>query len=178
MSFVRKRKKTKKVSPSKTNYLLDFAILLIFLLAMDPRATGIVIHEWLSLAFTIIIIIHLLLHWAWIVAISKRFLKKLAGQARLNFVLNIFLFIFITILIFTGIMFSKIILPFFGVHLENTLNWRFLHDFSADITLLILGLHVALHWKWIVLKTKRYVKNLISLYHSRGRKTELKGDGA
>ncbi len=157
---------------------MDFAILLIFLLAMEPSATGIVIHEWLGLVFTIIIVVHLLLHWAWIIAISKRFFKKLAGQARLNFVLNIFLFIFITILIFTGIMDSKVILPFLGVRFESIFNWRFLHNFSANIILLILGLHIALHWKWIVLMTRRYATNLIPSHHSRSRKTKTKGDRA
>ena len=171
-----KRKKSKKFSPAKINYLIDFAVLLMFLLGMDPKATGIIIHEWLSVVFTIVIIIHLLLHWAWIIAVSKRFLKKLAGQARLNFVLNILLFIFTTIIIFTGIMASKIILPFLGIDIEKRVNWIFLHNLSSDITLLILGLHIALHWKWIVTLTKRYAKDLIPPPRSRRKKAKIKGN--
>ena len=150
------KKKNKNFSPSKINYLIDFSILLIFLLAMEPRATGITIHEWLSVFFTIVLIIHLLLHWTWIIAVSKRFLKKLSTQARFNFILNIFLFIFVTAIIFTGIMDSKIVLPFFGINIEKDVNWRFLHNLSADLILLILGLHIALHWKWILMMTKRH----------------------
>ena len=167
-------KKSRKLSPSKLNYLIDFAVFVTFLFIMDPRATGIAIHEWLSVAFTLVIIVHLLLHWAWIVAVSKRFLRKLVMQARLNFVLNIFFFIFMTVAIFTGIMVSEVALPLFGIHFEKNFTWHFLHNLSADITLIILGLHIALHWKWIVLMTKWYFPKLISLASSSSKETQLK----
>ena len=171
-------KKSRKLSSSKVNYLIDFAVFIAFLFVMDPRATGIAIHEWLSVAFTLVIIVHLLLHWAWIVAVSKRFLRKLVVQARLNFILNIFFFIFMTVVIFTGIMVSEIALPLFGIHFEKNFTWHFLHNLSADITLIILGLHIALHWKWVVLMTKRYFPKLLSLTNSSSRKTQLKENQA
>ena len=172
------QKKSRKLSLSKTNYLIDFSVFIAFLFIMDPRATGIANHEWLSVAFTLVIIIHLLLHWTWIVAVSKRFLRKLVVQARLNFILNIFFFIFMTVAIFTGIMISEVALPLFGIHFEKNFTWRFLHNLSADITLIILGLHIALHWKWIVLMTKRYFPKYLSLTNSSNKKTQLKENQA
>ena len=126
-------KKSRKLSSSKVNYLIDFAVFIAFLFVMDPRATGIAIHEWLSVAFTLVIIVHLLLHWAWIVAVSKRFLRKLVVQARLNFILNIFFFIFMTVAIFTGIMISEVALPLFGIHFEKNFTWRFLRRCSRKM---------------------------------------------
>ena len=171
-------KKSRKFSSSKLNYLIDLTVFIAFLFIMDPRATGIAIHEWLSVAFTLVIIIHLLLHWAWIIAVSKRFLRKLVAQARLNFVLNIFFFIFMTVAIFTGIMISEVALPLFGIHFEKNFTWRFFHNLSADITLIILGLHVALHWKWIVLMTKRYSQSFLSITNASSRETQLKENQA
>jgi len=33
--------------------------------------------------------------------------------------------------------------------------WRRLHDMSANFALLIMGLHLAMHWNWIVTTFKR-----------------------
>lgn len=55
----------KRTSRTKLNFLIDIIIFTAFLVAMDPRLTGIAIHEWLSIAFGAAIIVHLLLHWQW-----------------------------------------------------------------------------------------------------------------
>ncbi len=34
--------------------------------------------------------------------------------------------------------------------------WRGLHTFASSAALISVGLHVALHWKWIVSTIKRY----------------------
>jgi hypothetical protein len=149
--------KKKKFSLTKTNFLIDLIIFVAFLAAMDPRMTGIAIHEWLSIAFGTAVVVHLLLHWDWIVALTKRFFKKVAAQSRLNYVLNWLFFVDMTILIFTGIMISEVALPLLGIRLEPGFMWRRLHSLTADWALIILGLHVALHWRWIVNTTKRYI---------------------
>ena len=147
----------KKTSRTKINFLIDFIIFTAFLVAMDPRLTGIAIHEWLSIAFGATIIVHLLLHWQWLVATTKRIFSKIAAQARLNYILNTLFFIDMTLIIFTGIMISESALPLLGIRLQPNLFWRWLHTFSADAGVYILGLHVALHWKWVVNALKRYV---------------------
>jgi hypothetical protein len=146
----------KKLSPTAINYLLDLTIFLAFLVAMDPRSTGIAIHEWLSIAFGAAIITHLLLHWSWIVGITRRFLGRVTSEARLNYILNLLFFIDMTLLIFTGIMISESALPALGITPAHSLAWRRLHDLSANLALLILGLHVALHWRWLINTTKHY----------------------
>ncbi|MCA9935528.1 MAG: DUF4405 domain-containing protein [Anaerolineales bacterium] len=154
----------KKTSPVKINYLIDFIIFVAFLAAMDPHMTGIAIHEWLSIAFGAAIITHLLLHWRWLAATTRRIFSKVARQARVNYILNTLFFIDMTLVIFTGIMISEEALPLLGIRLEPGFIWRTLHSLSSDAALFLLGLHVALHWKWIVSTTKRYVlKPMISI---------------
>jgi hypothetical protein len=41
--------------------------------------------------------------------------------------------------------------------MEHAGPWRSLHSLAADASVIILGLHVALHWKWIVNSWTRYV---------------------
>lgn len=146
-----------KVNRTSTKLLVDVSIFVGFLMAMDPRSTGIAVHEWLSIAFAGAIITHLLLNWKWIVAVTRRFLGKLADRSRVNYILNLLLFIDVTLCTFTGIMISQAVLPWLGITLPMNFLWRMLHDLSADGLLFLIGLHVALHWGWIVHTVKRYL---------------------
>lgn len=141
---------------NKINLAIDSMIFVAFLIAMAPHFSGTAVHEWLSIAFGAAIITHLLLHWQWLVEVTKRFFKQAQWSARINYVLNTLLFIDMTIVIFTGLMISEAALPLFGVHMASGGVWRRLHDTSANIVLVLVGLHIALHWQWIVNMVKRY----------------------
>lgn len=146
----------KRVSPTTVNYLIDIIIFLAFLVAMDPHSTGIALHEWLSIAFAAAIITHLLLHWSWLVGITRRLFGRITGEARMNYILNWLFFVDMTIIMFTGILISEAVLPTLGLSAAHSFAWRSLHDLSANLALPILGLHVALHWRWIVNTTKNF----------------------
>ena len=139
------------------NLVIDSVIFAAFLVAMAPRFSGIAIHEWLSIAFGAAIITHLLLHWQWIVQITRRLFGKVQGSARLNYLLNALLFIDMTIVIFTGLLISEAALPQLGITLARGFAWRRLHGLSADLAVFLSGLHIALHWQWIVGMIRRFV---------------------
>jgi cytochrome b len=141
----------------KTDLLVDGSIFAAFLIAMDPRSSGIAVHEWLGIAFCAAIITHLLLHWRWIVSTTRRLFSRAAQQARLNYFLNTLLFIDITLVIFTGLMISRVALPSLGIYLGGGFVWRGLHSLTANLSLVLISAHVALHWRWIVETIKRYV---------------------
>lgn len=140
-----------------TDLLVDSAIFVAFLLAMVPHSTGISVHEWLSIALGATVIVHLLLHWKWIVATTTRFFKRIPRGSRINYLLNSLLFIDFTLILFTGIMISEVALPSLGIRLPAGIAWQRLHSQSADLGVFILGLHIALHWRWIVATFKRFV---------------------
>lgn len=137
------------------NFFLDLIIFVAFLVATAPRFSGLAIHEWLGIAFGAAIVTHLLLHWSWIVQITRRFFGKVAWSARVNYALNALLFIAMTVVIVTGLLISEVALPLFGIRLEGDRLWLQLHRQATDLTVLITGLHVALHWRWIVNTTRR-----------------------
>lgn len=148
---------TQTVDRKAINYLVDITIFVAMLLALNPHMTGMAVHEWLSLAFGGAIITHLLLHWQWIVAVTRRFLGNITWASRLNYLVNLLFFIDMTIIIFTGIMISATALPTLGISFANSHGWVMLHKTAANLALPVLGLHVALHWRWIVNTTKRYL---------------------
>jgi hypothetical protein len=140
-----------------TNLVIDLAIFIAFLIAMAPHFSGIAIHEWLSIAFGAAIVTHLLLHWSWIVNVTRRFFGRVTWRSRLNYLLNTLLFIDMTVIIFTGLLISEVALPFVGIDTSPGSTWRRLHSLSADLCVPLIGLHVALHWSWIVSTTRRYL---------------------
>lgn len=160
-------KAKKLLNTTKTNFGLDAILLVAFLIATAPRFSGIPIHEWLSIAFAAAIVIHLLLHWQWIVATIKRFFQRMNSQQRINFVLNVLLFIAMTIIIVTGLMISRVALPLFGISTVRGGIWRQLHSLATDAAVIIVGLHVAMHWQWIWNAIKRYLIKPVTSRFSR-----------
>ncbi len=70
---------------NRMKLLLDFSAFVAFLVAMDPRSSGIAVHEWLTIALAATVIVHLLLNWSWIVSAVKRlFIRKALQPATVN----------------------------------------------------------------------------------------------
>ena len=135
---------------NKNRLWLDLGTFITLLLVSAPRTTGDTIHEWLALALGGAIIVHLLFNWTWIVEITSRLLTKGAKNSWVNYFLNWALFLSGIMTILSGLMISRSVVPFFGLLLPQSGSWRQLHELSTNIIMIQMGLHVALHWNWIV----------------------------
>ncbi|HEX9019214.1 MAG TPA: DUF4405 domain-containing protein [Anaerolineaceae bacterium] len=154
---------------NRTNLLIDFGILSAFLVVMEPGLTGLAVHEWLGVAFFATILLHLLLHWRWVASMTAQFFKKLFHNSRLQYVVDAILMISFTAAMLSGLMISRVVVPLLNLNLlgEN-FAWRSLHAASATSTLLMIGLHFALHWDWVVSMTRRYlIRPVITLIPRR-----------
>ena len=145
------------MSKTKIRMYLDIVLFISFVIVNMPQFTGIGLHEWLSFIFIPIILAHIVLDWQWIVSISKRFFSNLKGEIRFNYVLNFLLFFLMVAVIFSGILISEVALPFLGIPIVINAFWIGLHDASANLLMITVGIHLAMHWKWIVSTTKRYL---------------------
>lgn len=142
---------------TRKNFFLDLAIFLAALVAFEPRASGLPIHEWLSFALGIALLVHLLWHWEWIISVGKRYFKRLFHLSRLKFVVDfLFLTAFVLVML-SGLLISRSILPTLGIETDPRSIWRPLHSLSADLSLLLLAIHLGLNWDWIVCTVKRYL---------------------
>lgn len=59
-------------------------------------------------------------------------------------------------------MISHVALPSLGLSLGAGGAWRGIHHLTANLSLVLTGLHAALHWQWIVKAVKRYVVQPLS----------------
>jgi hypothetical protein len=142
---------------NRTKLLLDTTTFVAFLVAMDPRSLGIAVHEWLTIALAGTVVVHLLLNWSWIVEVTKRLFAKGKGLngSRVNYILNWAMFFDGVMIMLSGLMISRAVMPALGLSLPENFSWRGLHSLSTNLFMLGLGLHIALHWNWIVSTAKR-----------------------
>lgn len=131
------------------NALIDVSSLVVFLIATAPQFTGISWHEWLSLGLAAVIIVHIVLHWQWVVAVATHFIHKATWHSRMSFVLNILLFVAFTLVTYSGIAISESAMPFLGIGMFDNRAWRSLHHTFSNLSLIIIAVHVAIHWRWI-----------------------------
>jgi Domain of unknown function (DUF4405) len=150
---------TKPMNRTKLNLVVDIVIFLAFLLVTQPHLTGIAVHEWLGISFGAGIATHVLLHWQWVVETTKRIFSKLPKMQRINYALNTLLLIDVALIIVSGLAISKVALPVLGITLVKNHAWMGVHIASATASFVLVGLHVALHWNWVVSTLSRYIAN-------------------
>jgi hypothetical protein len=151
------RKVVKKLNTVLTNYWIDALIFAGFLVAMEPRLTGTSLHEWISVALAATVIVHLLLHWQWAVSVTTKFFHKLIYATRIQYVVDLLMFVSFTTVIFSGLMISRSVMPFFGIQLGQGFNFRELHAAAASLGLIAMAVHFALHWDWVTRTSKRFI---------------------
>lgn len=127
------------------------------LIALQPDITGIAVHEWLSVALAGTLIVHILLHWDWVINVGLKFFKNLFHSSRFQFVVDAVLLVAFILVMMSGFLISRSVLNVLGIHLQVSRTWEFLHSTSANITLFLTAFHFALHWNWIVNAVKRYI---------------------
>lgn len=130
-------------------FWLDALLLFAFACLQVPRATGLPGHEWLGLTFGIVVLLHLLLNWRWIVNTLRRVREPGAMRSRVNATLNALLFVMMVITIFSGLVVSEVVLPAFGASGSTLAAWRHVHNSFSRFVVAALGLHIALNWDWI-----------------------------
>jgi len=142
----------------KLNYLkigLDILIAITFVLLFNDRVLGgLAFHEIAGIAIGGAILIHILLNWKWVIKITTRvFNRSLPGKTRLGYLLNILLLLGMAFIILSGIFISRIVFP--NIDIANQRWFSGTHRSVSFVTLAIAGVHVGLHWKWIVLTLQK-----------------------
>jgi hypothetical protein len=158
---------------NKVNFLIDAGIFAAFLAAAEPRLTGINWHEWLSVALAATIIAHLLLHWRWITNIVSIYFRKLWHVSRLKFIVDLLLFAAFTGVMVSGLMISRSVLPFLGIQAAPDRTWNSLHSLTAQVSVILLGVHFALNWEWVTGMIKTFFRGVFRKSEAAGTQPAL-----
>lgn len=149
--------KQKTMNKTRINLFLDIGLLLAFLLLTEVRATGLTLHEWGGLLLVAVLVVHILLHWDWVQAVTRRFFQKNTLEVRLRYIINVVIFVGFTAIILSGLMISHRVLPFFGLQHSESRFWHWLHHEATNLVIWSVALHIGLHWNWVVKNVKRYL---------------------
>jgi hypothetical protein len=132
-------------------FFLSLSLTIVMLLLMDPRSFyGISFHEWAGLIIGLFFILHKILNWGWIKKVTVGFFRKSTGRARFNYALDILLFAGLILMILSGMAIARTI-DFSWLNLGGSMMfWRVMHTSSSLITLTLFGIHLGLHWNWVL----------------------------
>lgn len=142
------RQRTRLPTRTRLDFVLDGAIFAAFLVAEAFGFTGIAIHEWLGLALGLVLLVHLTLHWDWVLRTTRRMFTR-RGRDRVIWLVNLALLASMTLCIMSGILISQVALPALGIRVSGGGFWGGLHGTTATITLILIAAHVGLRWRWV-----------------------------
>src|SRR4051812_18533327 len=142
-----------------TKIVLDLMMAITFLLLMNPRVLdGLPFHEIAGVIIGAAILVHIGLNFRWVITTTKKIVDpKLPKKTRFSFMLNILLLISMATVIITGILISRVVFPSLAIQGGHSI--RGIHGLSADATLALVGLHIGVHWQWIMSICKRAFKS-------------------
>ncbi len=168
-------KKLIKNNSAKLRIYIDIFFFTLMVLVLIPQSTGILIHEWASIIILLPFILHLLINWNWIKVNSTKFIKRQPQKKRFDYVFDWILYWTMITVTLSGIVISESALPLLGLHFDPDAFWNQIHNTSAVILMVLLGVHIALHWKWIKASYNKF-KLIKDLYNITEVKTLISKD--
>lgn len=158
-----------KQSAKKSNMhkiLLDVAMTSLMLLLMKVAFTGMLLHELAGIGVFLLFFVHNILNWKCTRNMLKRvFSRSLKFSVRLGILLDMALSVVVTFTVGTGVLLSR---ELFSLDIPASLlsGVSALHHASAWLGLVMISVHVGLHWSFIMAAFRRMF-NLKSLNKGR-----------
>ena len=133
-------------------FILNIFLFITFLFLMDEWSfLGITFHEIAGLIICLFYILHKALSWQFIKETTSKLFGKIPGRSRINYIIDVLLFIGFTLIIISGMGIAKT-MDFSGLGFseESFIVWRFMHTSVSMIVLTLVGVHVGMHWSWVI----------------------------
>ncbi len=130
-----------------------------------PRYIWVELHSWIAVIAIGIILIHIVLHWKWIVKTMKRVTEKILTRQKAIlelYTVNLMLFIMACFEVLSGFVLWLILPRGVGdfVNMNNDIGrvfwglqrneWQDLHAWVSVAMAAILLIHLIINWRWIV----------------------------
>ena len=135
----------------KKNLIIDLVALVVYLVVANPAFTGIAVHEWLSLGVFVVFLVHVAVHFDWIVETVGTVFRNPTWAHTGNFILSILILVAFMVCMVSGLFISGSVFAAFGFYVDGYYFWDPLHAMSAKMLLALLLIHIVVHWKWFML---------------------------
>ena len=138
-------------------FILNIVLAVSFLFLIDEWSfLGLTFHETAGLAVCLFYILHILLNWAFVKDVTFRFFSKVSPRTRLNYILDLLLLAGFAFIIISGMGIAKTIdFSWLGFDGTNRMLWRPMHTSVAMIVLILVGIHIGLHWDWVLARFRK-----------------------
>jgi hypothetical protein len=149
------RSRRQVLARTRLDFWLDALLLVAYTLAYSLGFTGIATHEWLGIGLGLVLLVHITLHWDWVIRTTRKLLRP-GGRERFIWLVNLLLLVSMTLCIASGILISEVALPELGITVTPSSFWREMHSATATLTLILVPVHAALRWRWIAGLARRF----------------------
>jgi len=131
------------------------------------------IHTWASIIIIALLLVHIPLHWQWIIRMTKNgarslFVKnKLNKSSQFNLLINILIGLSGLTCAISGVYFLIVPQAAHGALVGNSswiftaVTWDLIHAWSGVVMTSAAILHFGIHWKWVVKVLHRYWNTLM-----------------
>jgi cytochrome b561 len=157
---------------SRTVYLLwlDCSMLLAVVLLESLSLTGLQLHEWLGFVLCPLVLLHVVLQWQWFMTQFQHVLRAGAWRVRVNACLNLLLLIAMAAVLVSGGLVSNQSIATFGERFGRLRLWSEIHGDLNFVLVVLVGLHLALNWDWILAALRRWRTKRTGVLDTASRK--------
>jgi len=136
---------------------LDVIMTVILVLLYNSHVFALAFHEIAGLILAGMFVIHCLLNFKWVTSISAKFFTKtLTPRVRLGYIINFLLVITFALIITSGVMTSQVL--FADIAAPKGSPWRSVHHFAGATAIILVGIHLGLHWGFISGMFKKIIR--------------------
>jgi len=140
------------------------------------------IHTWGGVAMIAIAMLHIPMHWHWIVNMAKRTYKEITGKGaqmnpygRFNLWLNVTVAASFLLTALSGLYFLLVPGAAHSSRLSATwifsgAAWDVIHTWSGTVLIIAAVLHFAIHWRWVVKVTGKVSSSILNSQTSNSKK--------
>jgi len=133
-----------------TRLSLDLVMTLLILFEFAYRLTGSTLHELIGLAMLSLFIVHGTWNWRWFTTLLK---GRYAGLRIVSVTINTLLLVTVVLMMASGVLNSDLL--FSLTHIELELLPRELHTAAAHWFLILMGVHLGMHWRMIMAEARK-----------------------
>ncbi|MDR1409607.1 MAG: DUF4405 domain-containing protein [Oscillospiraceae bacterium] len=136
---------------------LDVVMAGILILLYNSHAISLAFHEIAGLFLFGLFVIHCLLNRKWVTSITAKFFSKsIAPRVRFGYIIDLMLLVSFVLIIFSGISTSQVLFPSLAQAKDSP--WRSVHHFFAALSIILVGIHLGLHWNFVTGMFKKAIR--------------------